>query len=171
MRIVVLGHCRHGKDTFARILKSYTGLKYATCSEYLCQQYIYPRLKSIYNYKNFDECFEDRVNHRDTWFQLIQDYNKDTKSRLAQNIFKNHDVCVGIRSKQELADTKSTCYVDVVLWIDASKRLSQEYSSSTTVCKQDADIVIENNGTLQDLKNRTMEFCNKYCIPSYFDTI
>ena len=34
------------------------------------------------------ECFEDRVNHRSEWFDLITNYNKEDRTRLTKEILK-----------------------------------------------------------------------------------
>jgi hypothetical protein len=45
-------------------------------------------LKVKYGYKTSEECFEDRVNHRSEWYDMICEYNLNDKAKLAKGILE-----------------------------------------------------------------------------------
>jgi hypothetical protein len=47
---------------------------------------------------------------------------------------------------------------DLVVWVDASDRLPAEDASSFNIDKSCADIIIENNGTLEEFKVKVSRF-------------
>lgn len=153
-RIVLLGHARHGKDTVAEMLRDRYGYRFESSSMFCAEKVLMPYfngLPSHRGYASVEECFEDRVNYRDVWFQQIELYNYPDRSRLAREMFERNDVYVGMRSKRELAACRNAGVVDLVVWVDASDRLPPEDSSSCTVEPWMADLVVDNNGTLEEL--------------------
>ena len=98
-KVLLLGNCRHGKDSMAEILNTEFGFKFLSSSQACADIFIYDALKDLYGYKTPEECFEDRVNHRPEWYQMICEYNKDDKARLAKDILKLNDCYVGMRDR------------------------------------------------------------------------
>lgn len=64
----------------------------------------------------------------------------------------------GLRSKEELDAIRGQGLVDFVVWVDASHRLPAEPISSMKLSYQDADFIIDNNGTLADLARAVDRF-------------
>jgi dephospho-CoA kinase len=151
MKLMIMGHARHGKDTACEYLRDKYGLTFKSSSEAACEAIIYPALKDIHGYKTIEECFNDRGNHRKIWYALISNYCHHNPAVLSEIIFQDHDIYCGIRSKKEFDATKAAGLFDLSIWIDASNRLPAESEDSCTVTKEDADIVISNNGTLEQL--------------------
>lgn len=149
-KVLIIGYARHGKDTVGEMLQSLE-YKATSSSIYAAEKVVYPVLKARYWYSSVEECFNDRFNHRSEWYELITEYNQDDKARLCREMINDgYDVYVGLRNKEEL-DAARHLY-DVVVWVDATERLrSAEDATSCTVTKDDADIIIENNGSLDDL--------------------
>lgn len=156
IKLMVIGYARHGKDTVCDLLP----LKYESSSVMAAKIFIFELLKGKYGYATFEECFNDRVNHRAEWHQLIKDYNKDDKTRLAQDIYAENDIYCGIRDKEEFFQAKGEKLFDLSIWVDASDRLPPEPSSSISLKKHHADIVIDNNGTLDSLKDKVERLWN-----------
>lgn len=154
IRLLLIGHCRHGKDTVAELLKEYYGLNFISSSQACADIFIYDELKEKYGYKTPEECFLDRVNHRDEWYQMICEYNKDDKAKLAKEILKYNNTYVGMRDWGEIQECLKQELFDLVIWVDASDRLPQESANSFNITKADADIIIENNGTLEELREK-----------------
>src|SRR5690606_30083610 len=96
-KLLVVGHMRHGKDTFAEILRDHYGLKFESSSQAAADIFIYEALKDKYGYKTSEECFEDRVNHRQEWYEMICEYNIEDRARLAKGILERADCYVGMR--------------------------------------------------------------------------
>jgi len=85
-KFLIIGHARHGKDTFAELLQEQFDFKFKSSSQAAAEIFIYDELKEKYGYKTPEECFEDRVNHRAEWYNMICDYNKDDRAKLAKSI-------------------------------------------------------------------------------------
>jgi hypothetical protein len=94
-KLCVIGHCRHGKDSFAEILRDSIGLSFMSSSQAAADIFIYDELKDKCGYKTPEECFEDRMNHRTEWYRLICEYNKNDRTRLAKDILSRTDCYVG----------------------------------------------------------------------------
>ena len=158
IKILVLGHCRHGKDTFAELLNEHFGLTFKSSSQAAADIFLYDALKDKYGYKNPEECFEDRVNHRAEWKDLICDYNKDDRAKLAKEILKNSDCYVGMRDRAEINECMKQGLFDIIVWIDASDRLPLEPADSFDIDKSCGDIIIENNQDYETFKTKVLRF-------------
>jgi hypothetical protein len=159
MKILVIGEARHGKDSFAEFVSEFSGAKFTSSSYFAMREIIYPVLQPLYNYNSLDDCYADRVNHREVWYTLIRDYNTPCETALATELMKENDMYVGMRSADELKACKQAKLFDTIVWVDASKRLdSRESTASCTVTSDMADIVIENNGSLGSLRDAAARF-------------
>lgn len=168
--IIIIGLGRHGKDTVAEICRDLYKLKFKSSSEMCNELFIYDKLKKKYNYKSKQECFNDRHSHRIEWFNLIVEFNKKDKTKLAKEIFKVNNIYVGLRNKEELTAIKLAGIVDHIVWVDARKRLGiTENIKSMTLLECNADYTIDNNGTVFELK------CNVFwwlkCISTKLGTL
>jgi dephospho-CoA kinase len=155
-KLLLLGHARHGKDSMAEILQEHFNLKFKSSSQAAAEIFIYDVLKEKYGYNTPEECFEDRVNHRAEWHQLICDYNINDKARLAKGILEHADCYVGMRDFREIKECINQNLFDLIVWVDASERLPLEDVSSFNIKKSDADIIIENNGTYGEFKEKVI---------------
>ncbi len=148
MKIIICGNARHGKDTVADLIYP-DG--WVSSSAFVNEFLMYPLLKDLYGYKTLQECFADRVNHRQEWYETIKAYNTPDLAKLGRVILSKHDMYVGIRNIAELTAIKEQKLVDLVIWVDAAKRLPSEPTTSNTITVDDADYVLDNNGTLEEL--------------------
>lgn len=155
-KLLIVGHGRHGKDSMAEILNQEFGLKFKSSSQAAAEIFIYDELKEKYGYKTPEECFEDRVNHRAEWHQLICDYNLEDKARLAKGILQYADCYVGMRDYREIKECINQDLFDLIVWVDGSKRLPLEGSDSFNIDPSDADIIVDNNGTFEEFRNRVI---------------
>lgn len=155
-KILILGHARHGKDTFAEILRDHMGLKFKSSSVAASEIFLYDTLKDKYGYKTPEECFEDRVNHRQEWHELIVDYNKDDRARLAKDILKEADCYVGMRSGLEIDECKKQGLFNIIVWVDASERLPLEPKESFNIDVSYADFIVPNNGTYEEFEEKVL---------------
>ena len=157
-KYIVLGQKRSGKDTFAEILFEAYGITYSSSSEASNRLFLFDILKEKYGYKTLEECFDDRVNHRDEWYKLICEYNSIDKTRLAKDIMKDFDMYVGIRDLEEFQACVKNNIFDLIIWVDASERVHSENEKFMKITKSMADIIIDNNGTYEDFKERVIRF-------------
>jgi hypothetical protein len=158
-RLLVIGAARWGKDSFAEILNQEFGYTFES-SQAAANIFLYDLLKDKYGYLTPEECFEDRMNHRQEWYEAICEYNKDDKARLAKGILERSDCYVGMRDRGEIDECIKQELFDLVIWVDASERLPLEDASSFNIDKSCADIIIDNNGTEAQFRERIKRFGN-----------
>lgn len=147
--LIIFGHKQHGKDTACEYLESKFGIKYISSSLFACQNFLFEQMRNEYGYATIEECFADRINHRKYWYEAIRDFNTPDKTRLGKQLFKQHSVYCGIRDLEEFDALKAAGLVRLSIFIDASGRLEKESSESMKLDIEHADIVITNNGTLE----------------------
>jgi hypothetical protein len=161
IKILIIGHSRHGKDTVAEILRDTVGLSFESSSLAACELFIFDTLKNTYGYINSDDCFNDRHNHRVEWHELIADFNKEDKTRLARYILSSSNTYVGMRATLEVQACIDAGLFNVIIWVDANKRLPRESKDSNKVTEKFATYVIDNNGTEADLHRNTRNTLGK----------
>lgn len=153
MKILILGHGDHGKDKAAEMLRDMFGLKFRSSSVFIMERAVYPVLKKKYGYDTPFECYADRHNHRQEWYELIAKYNTPDPTRLTRELLREYDIYVGLRHRHEYLYTKK--FYDLVLWIDASERKPLESSSSFTINFDATSMTrIDNNGSLDEMADQ-----------------
>jgi len=152
--IAIVGNGEHGKDVVAEYLQVRLGLTFESSSMFCAKRFIFDAIKGPLGYSTVEECFEDRRNHRALWASLIKAYNHDDPAKLSREILSEYDMYVGNRSKVELSAAKEEGLVKIVVWVDASRRLPLEPADSFDIGVEMADIVIDNNGTEEQLFER-----------------
>ena len=165
-KMLIIGNMRHGKDSLAEIMNEEYGLTFVSSSQAAADIFLYDRLKDKYGYKNSVECFEDRVNHRQEWYEAICDYNKEDRAKLAKGILEMADCYVGLRDRDEIKECIKQGLFDIIIWVDASERLPQEPATSFNIDKTCADIIVENNGTYEEFREKVIrlgKFLKKSC--------
>ena len=168
VKIILVGHGRHGKDTVAEKLRDQFGLKFVSSSLFCAEKVMMPAFdkhrKQLFGgmvtghaYPDAETCYNDRHNysqyygdHRTFWFNAIKEYCTPDKARLAREIFAEHDIYVGIRDRRELWAAQLIPNT-ITVWVDASDRLPPEQASSMNIEPWMANVVLDNNGTLEDL--------------------
>lgn len=160
MKILIIGHGRHGKDTLAELLKVHSGLSFKSSSLAAAEIFIYDALKEKYGYETLMQCYDDRHNHRAEWYNLITGYNENDRARLAKEILSTNDCYVGMRDREEIQECRRQGIFDLIIWVDASDRLPLEDSSSFNIDKGLADIILENNSTLSEFESKVIRLCS-----------
>lgn len=155
-KLLIISHARWGKDTFAELLNKHFGLTYQSSSQAAADIFIYDELKDKYGYKTPEECFEDRVNHRAEWYNLICEFNANDKAKLAKEILKRSDCYVGMRDNREIQECLKQGLFGLVIWVDSAKRLPTEPLDSFKITTASADIIIENNGTIEEFEEKVI---------------
>lgn len=151
-KLLVIGHGRHGKDTVSEILCKELGLKYQSSSEFCAGHVMFPELSKKYGYKTSEECYADRHNHRQEWYEMISAYCGSDLARLGREIFQKFDIYCGLRNKREWSSMKNEGVYDYCIWVDRSDHLESEDETSNTMQPWMADFVIDNNGTVENLE-------------------
>lgn len=167
MKIVVCGPSGHGKDTFCEMLR----MPFASSSKQV--------LPHVFNsefgkgYFSSSDCYLDRHNHREFWFNFIRNYNSPDKTRLAREIFEDSDVYCGMRCREEFYANLLDGTFDLSIWVDANGRdgLGPESSRSCTITASDCDVTVLNDESLISLarKAATIKRLADSFIPGFFD--
>lgn len=153
-KICIIGHARHGKDTFASLLGAMFGYTHVSSSAAASDIFIYEALKDKYGYRSPEDCFEDRVNHRKEWFDMICEYNANQPSRLASEIMEIVDIYTGMRSSRELKECLEKGVFDLVIGVFDPNKPLEDSSSFDIDLWQEAHFIVSNSGTIDDLKNK-----------------
>jgi hypothetical protein len=154
LKLLILGTGRSGKDTLSEYLANKYNMPFKSSSEFMSHLF-YPFLKDILGYTSPEECYKDRHSCRALWYELISAYNRKDPTTLARKILEDNNIYCGMRSKVEVEACKRAGLFDLVIWVDASDRIDyKEDESSCDVSKEDADIVITNNGTEQEFYDK-----------------
>lgn len=158
MKLLVLGHMRHGKDTTCELLKKLYGLTFVSSSYFVGEKAVRPYLEKLgIKYDTMDACYFDRVNHRAAWFDAIAAYNEPDPSRLGRELFAQYDIYCGLRNIREFVALKAAKAFDVCLWVDRSRRCPGELTTSFNIGLSAADYIIDNNGDLEELEINIIE--------------
>lgn len=144
-KLLIIGHARHGKDTFAELVVAKMGLSFISSSEFVGRKCIWEQWGKE-RYAAFSDFFEDRVNHRTLWFNFITAYNTPNLARTGEEMMKEHDVYVGMRNPDEFHACIDKDLFDYVIWVDGSKRHPPESKDSNGMTREMADMLIDNNG-------------------------
>jgi hypothetical protein len=124
---------------------------FQSSSKFCSELFIFEDLKDQYNYKDEEECYVDRHNHRTEWYNMIHNYCKDDLAKLGRNLFDKHDIYCGLRNKREFFAMQNTGVFDYCIWVDRSIHLEAESTDSMSLEQWMSDFTIDNNGTLTDL--------------------
>ncbi len=151
-KLLVVGHARHGKDTVCDILHDDFGLTFESSSRFCSKLFIFDKLKNKYGYVSEIECYEDRANHREEWFNAIADFNKADAARLGKAIFAEFDIYCGLRNRVEFFEMLNQDVFDYSIWVDRSKILLPESTASMNIEIPWTDFEVDNNGTLEELR-------------------
>ena len=150
MKLLLIGYAPSGKDTAAEYLRDNFNLSFQSSSMAACDIFLFDALKDKYGYTTPLECFEDRSDKRKEWFDLILDYNKDDRARLAKEILATSDCYVGMRSRDEFNECVKQNIFDLIIWVDGEERVGKE-EGSCELNKRDADIIIDSNHGVEEL--------------------
>lgn len=154
-RVVVIGPKRSGKDTVCGLL----GSPYKSTSQVFAPRAV-KRFADhgLCQYRSVQACFDDRGQHRQQWFDWIRAYTKVNPARLGREVFRTVDVLCGCRSRFELAVIRAKFPDALVVWVDASTRVPPT-AEAMDVTAQDADVTVNNNGTLSETRQQLEFMC------------
>lgn len=157
LKLMILGYARHGKDTVAEILRDNLGLTFVSSSFAAAEKVMVPYFASKgIVYPDLATCYADRVNHRQEWFEQIKAYNTPDGAKLAREIFSENDIYVGIRNIEEFKQGREQNLWNYSIWVDRSKHVAPESVTSMTITPADATHILDNNGTLEQLKIKAL---------------
>lgn len=151
LKLLIIGHGRHGKDTVCELLKEHYGYNFVSSSQFCADHFIYDELKDKYGYTSPEECYADRHNRRAEWYDMICEYNAEDPAKLGAEIFSKYDIYCGLRNIREFEKMKTDGTFDYCIWVDRSEHLPPEDATSMSLHIDCADFVVYNNGNLDEL--------------------
>jgi hypothetical protein len=157
MKLLIIGHARHGKDTVALILEEEFNLTRLASSEASSTIFVFDVLKEKYGYSTVEECFVDRVNHREEWYTLIREYNGDDPAKLAKEIVKRANIYVGMRSQTEITACIEQGVFDAIIGVVDPRKPAEPKESMSIDVEKYSDYLINNDGTLSDLREKVVK--------------
>lgn len=153
MKLLVIGHAKHGKDTLCEFLHQDHGLSFVSSSYFAAERAVRPALAAQgLVYPDLASCFADRARHRPLWKQAIEAYNTPDPTRLCREMMAGHDIYCGLRSRREFEACMDEEVFDAVAWVDRSALVGPEPLSSMELTERDADYLVDNNRDLHDLR-------------------
>tara|TARA_B110000977_G_scaffold97831_1_gene128797 strand:- start:4925 stop:5494 length:570 start_codon:yes stop_codon:yes gene_type:complete len=161
LKLLVVGHGRHGKDTVCEILRDNMGYSFESSSQFCSKKFIFNNLKDKYGYKLEEECYTDRHNHRAEWYDAICEYNAEDPATLGREMFHEYDIYCGLRNKAEFFAMKNSGVFDYAIWVDRSDHLPPEAKDSMSIEQWMTDYTIDNNRTLESLEFNTKVLMNQ----------
>lgn len=160
MKILILGHAQSGKDRVAELFSYHLQLRYENASIIASREFIFDKLRNLYNYKTPLDCYNDRDNVRPVWYYLFHEYNLSDKGRFVRKVLENYDIYAGLRDSKQVEAVSHL--FDLIVWVDADKRNGTENFSSCNVTSDMADVIIDNNAELDCLYAEVLKIINKY---------
>lgn len=151
MKILILGHGRHGKDTFAEFLQKHCGLSFISSSR-ACAEVLKPTLDLLNGEKSAEEHFAERHDNRELWKRLISLYNAADSSALARLILTTNDIYVGMRSAREYESSKHL--FDAIFWVDAEGRIDHKDTTMEIGFDRTKMFFVNNSGSISDLEGK-----------------
>jgi len=149
--IAICGRGQAGKSTTSKMISELTGFKYMQSTSQALAETIFEKSKSGCfgrSFENVQECWEYRSEHRVMWAQLIAEYNKPHGTTLYEDMLQTNDIMDGIRRINELQACRKRNIIDFAIWVE---REIAPPDASLNYGPEACDIIINNNGTLNDL--------------------
>lgn len=157
MKILIIGHGRHGKGTVCEYLKPF-GFTSCSSSFMAGKEYVYPEYLRG-KYLSFEHAYEERGKDSDMrafWASKISEYNSPDKTRLARKILESFDIYDGMRKLDEFVPCMLQKLFDVVIYVEAMDRV--KYVDPTfDIPKKYATFIIDNNYSQASLKRKVQE--------------
>ena len=158
MKLLICGHAQHGKDSVADLLCDFNAYTASSSSFFVIKKLEKQMCKDL-GLSTAAEVYEKRSLHRQYLYEIIRDYNSPDKARLSKEILNEHQIYVGMRDLEEFNASKHL--YDLKVWVDASGRgVPLEPVTSFNIPKDEFDVIIENNGTYDQLVYKVARLAN-----------
>jgi hypothetical protein len=159
MKLLILGHGEHGKDTAAEIISQTLNLSFISSSAYAAG-IIFEALNVALDgkYNDVNDAYDDRRNHRPLWRSLISLFCANDRSALTKKILMASDIYVGMRCEEDYEASKHL--FDHVIWVDALKRKPADETMTIPYNKKTM-IRIDNNGSIAYMDFQINQLANK----------
>lgn len=148
--IMLVGMGRAGKDEGGLYLEKITGLKFAgTTSKYLCD-FITEEFGG-----DWEENYLTRHANRQQWYEFGNKLRQQDPGILLRRALENGDITGGVRDKCEIVYARENDVVDLIVWVENNR---VPVDPTVMFAAADCDMIIENNGSLEEYHNRLRRF-------------
>lgn len=159
MKVGVIGHGRHGKDSVAEFLAKNSPLNYYAGTSVYAADRVYPWLCERYEwarkYPNATACWLHRHENREEWAAAIADINRDDPVQLYRDCLAHQELLTGIRWRREFEAINAAKLVDTWIWVE---RPGFPLDPTCELTRDDADSFIRNDGDLIDLEMKVIRW-------------
>ena len=185
LNFMVCGHAGHGKDYAADLICKFMNIEKRDSSRTMIETTfvdVFPR----YLQEKFPEhtrgarealrkwgrvgainyLYDNRNYYRAELKQSIIDWIGTDLARLGRHIFTNANIYVGIRRSCEFEAIKKEGLFDLSIFIDRGLHKAPEPTCEITA--QMCDITIDNNGTKEQLREKTALLCHYLSIANAY---
>lgn len=145
--VLICGDGGSGKDTVAKLIQQIWGLPYKSSTSYVAAQMMWPQVQqgvfetefawkdSIERdaFKDLDDFYNQRSNHRRFWADWIDRYNRLSISGAQlyiDSVKAGNHILTGLRKVHEVTAFQATGIPDLSIWVDRpgiSRDPTQEY--------------------------------------------
>lgn len=146
--VCVVGHGRSGKDESLSILSSITGLRNAGTTSLYLTKYVAAILGVTE-----EDAYRDRHSNRELWFKIGNEIREGDPGKLLRESLAVGPLTGGIRDYAEVVAAKDI--VDLIVWIQNDR---VPVDPTVKFGPEMADIIIYNNGTVPELRERLARF-------------
>lgn len=161
VRIMVVGMAEHGKDEFLKfVLEELPELTFRSTTEEAMEHFMFDALKHQFGYSTIEDAVADKGTKRPLLKGLFQLYCFHDKAAFIKHVFRKYNFYCGVRDHEELAKAQADEIVDITVFINASKRKPPEPIESFNLRHEQFDIEIDNNGTIEDLRQEAKVFAD-----------
>jgi hypothetical protein len=173
VKIAIVGPGRSGKDETASLFKKHSILRYNHSTSYQALDIVYEKMITEHGYAGFykdkEECFADRANHRNLWAHIITEYNKEDPTRLYKKHLEDSDILTGLRKRKEVQACVEQGLIDLVIYIENTAARFNSGDQTIDFDGHDSvvDIILSNNSTLSVLEKRIVNLCDAFTIRKY----
>jgi len=145
MNIMVLGYTEAGKSTAAEILAKMLNLKYANTSDRLIEDF------AAQTDNDPDFVMQNKSKFRSQLFTYGRGRQAFDPLYPQSQQLKHANILTGLRNPNEIEAARGADMYDCIIWI-----LRDGYDRGPTdkLSPDDADVTIENNGTISELKEK-----------------
>lgn len=148
MTICVLGYTEAGKTTAAEILAEILGANYANTSDQLVEE-----LAESLGIEP-DHIRQNKAYYRQKLFDFGRARQKEDPLWPQAQQLRTANILTGLRNPNELEAARKYKLYDLIIWIN---RPGYDAGATDKLKPEDADVIINNNGSIEDLRAKLLE--------------
>ncbi len=149
-RVLFVGHAQHGKDTACEVLAAATGWTNAGTTSLYLAKHVAARLgisvEDAYAQRRRSEA--DRM----LWRQIGDEVRQTDPALLVRDALAVGPITGGCRGLPEIEAVRREGLVDLIVWVDASKR--KPWDVTMEFGPEHADVIVNNNGSEEEFQWR-----------------